>query len=60
MLAELINEDDLLLCPVFGRSNHHERDTASRRRFPLRDALSGDAFGPAATKLGNDPFDQTL
>ncbi len=54
-LTELINERDLPFCSVVGRSNHHQRDTASGGRFPLRRRLPRDAFGPTAAELLNDP-----
>jgi hypothetical protein len=54
VLAESIKERDLPFCSVIGRSNHHQRDTASGGRFSLQ-RLPGDTCGPPASELLKDP-----
>src|SRR2546428_10854387 len=52
-LAELINEQRLVLCPLLGATNDHESGISSRGSFLQRDRLLGDEFGPLRAKAGN-------
>ena len=57
-LAELINEQRLVLCPLLGTTNDHESGSSSRGSVLQRDRLLGDEFGPQRAKAGHKQFNR--